>query len=82
MGSSIRFVRVGTLDELDRLPPDIHIFTASKQAWLVLQLARQPSRRITTASCTGRPKVWRGAWPCWHESARQGLKTTLIKAAA
>jgi hypothetical protein len=36
MGSSIRFVRVGTLDEPDRLPPDIHIFTASKQSWLVL----------------------------------------------
>jgi hypothetical protein len=29
-------VRVGTLDEPDRLPPDIHIFTASKQPWLVL----------------------------------------------
>jgi hypothetical protein len=32
----VRFVRVGTLDEPDRLPPDIHIFTASKQPWLVL----------------------------------------------
>lgn len=36
MGAVIRFVRVGTLDEPDRLPPDIHIFTASKQVWLVL----------------------------------------------
>ena len=36
MGASISFVRVGTLDEPDRLPPDIHIFTASKQPWLVL----------------------------------------------
>jgi hypothetical protein len=33
---AIRFVRVGTLDEPDRLPPDIHIFTASKQPWVVL----------------------------------------------
>ena len=24
---TVRFVRVGTLDEPDRLPPDIHIFT-------------------------------------------------------
>ena len=32
----MRFVRVGTLDEPDRLPPDIHIFTASKQPWVVL----------------------------------------------
>jgi hypothetical protein len=36
MGDLVRFVRVGTLDEPDRLPPDIHIFTASKQPWVVL----------------------------------------------
>ena len=35
-GEAIRFVRVGTLDEPWRLPPDIHIFTASKQPWVVL----------------------------------------------
>ena len=35
-GPSSRFVRVGTLDEPDHLPPDIHIFTASKQPWVVL----------------------------------------------
>ena len=35
-GDAIRFVRVGTLDDPDRLPPDIHIFTASKQPWVVL----------------------------------------------
>ncbi len=35
-GDVIRFVRVGTLDEPDRLPPDIHIFTASKQPWVAL----------------------------------------------
>jgi hypothetical protein len=35
-GDTFRFVRVGTLDEPDRLPPDIHIFTASKQPWVVL----------------------------------------------
>jgi hypothetical protein len=35
-GEAIRFVRVGTLDEPDRLPPDIHIFTASKQPWVVI----------------------------------------------
>ncbi len=35
-GDGIRFVRVGTLDEPDRLPPDIHIFTESKQPWVVL----------------------------------------------
>jgi hypothetical protein len=35
-GDTIRFVRVGTLDEPDRLPPDVHVFTVSKQPWVVL----------------------------------------------
>jgi hypothetical protein len=35
-GPLIRFVRVGTLDLPDHLPPDIHIFTASKQPWVVI----------------------------------------------
>jgi hypothetical protein len=35
-GDALRFVRVGTLDEPDRLPPDIHIHTASKQPWVVI----------------------------------------------
>src|ERR1700722_4731233 len=35
-GEAISFVRVGTLDEPARLPPDIHIFTATKQPWLTL----------------------------------------------
>lgn len=33
-GDAVHFVRVGTLDEPDRLPPDIHIFTSSKQPWV------------------------------------------------
>jgi hypothetical protein len=35
-GDVIRYVRVGTLDDPDRCPPDVHIFTASKQPWVVL----------------------------------------------
>jgi hypothetical protein len=35
-GPVIRFVRVGTLDAPDHLPPDIHIFCASKQPWIIL----------------------------------------------
>jgi hypothetical protein len=35
-GPVLKFVRVGTLDDPDLLPPDIHIFTASKQPWVVL----------------------------------------------
>jgi hypothetical protein len=35
-GDALRFVRVGSLDDPDRCPPDIHIFTSSKQPWVVL----------------------------------------------
>lgn len=35
-GPVVRFVRVGTLDSPDLLPPDIHIFTKTKQPWLQL----------------------------------------------
>src|SRR5207247_10406503 len=34
--ASVHFVRVGTLDSPDQLPPDIHIFPAAKQPWVVL----------------------------------------------
>jgi hypothetical protein len=35
-GPVIRFVRVGTMDNPDVCPPDIHIFTSSKQPWVTL----------------------------------------------
>lgn len=35
-GERLAFVRVGTLDEAGRLPPDIHIFTSTKLPWLPL----------------------------------------------
>lgn len=35
-GPLARFVRVGTLDDPTRMPPDIHIFTSTKQPWVVL----------------------------------------------
>lgn len=35
-GDALRFLRVGTLDQPDAYPPDIHIFTSSKQPWVAL----------------------------------------------
>ena len=35
-GDLVRFVRVGTLDDPNACPPDIHIFTTTKQAWVIL----------------------------------------------
>ncbi len=32
----IRFIRVGTLDMPDIMPPDVHIFTSTKQPWVQL----------------------------------------------
>ena len=32
----IRFIRVGTLDNPELLPPDVHIFTTTKQPWVNL----------------------------------------------
>ncbi len=34
--NSCWFVRVGTLDEPDHHPPDVHIFTSSKQPWALI----------------------------------------------
>lgn len=35
-GPILRFVRVGTLDTPDALQPQIHIYTSSKQSWVML----------------------------------------------
>lgn len=35
-GDVVRFVQVGTLDEPDAVPPDIHTLEASKQPWVTL----------------------------------------------
>jgi hypothetical protein len=35
-GPLLSFIRVGTLEDPAALPPDIHIFTASKQPWVVI----------------------------------------------
>lgn len=32
----IRFIRVGTLDNPDQFPPGVHIFTESKQPWVLI----------------------------------------------
>lgn len=52
-GDAVHFVRVGTLDEPDRLPPDIHIFTMSKQPWVVL-----PAGTPAMPEFYDREKMW------------------------
>lgn len=62
--NKVAFVRVGTLDNPDLLPPDIHIFTASKQPWVTL-------------SC-GTPAYdeyydWRQEWPEESQQRRDAI---------
>lgn len=52
-GAALHFVRVGTLDDPDVLPPDIHIFTSSKQPWVVL-----PPGARAVAEYYDRKEVW------------------------
>lgn len=52
-GPVVKFVRVGTLDEPDRLPPDVHIFTASRQPWV-----RLDERVPAFPEYYDREKVW------------------------
>jgi len=33
---ALKFLRLGTLDDPDALPPDVHIFTSTKQPWVML----------------------------------------------
>jgi hypothetical protein len=55
-GPLTRFVRVGTLDDPDLLPPDVHIFTASKQPWVML-----PPTTPAFAEYYDRSSVWSAA---------------------
>ncbi len=36
LGEKASFIRVGTLDNPDVYPPGVHIYTASKQPWVVI----------------------------------------------
>jgi hypothetical protein len=52
-GPVVRFVRVGTLDNPDLLPPDIHIFTETKQPWV-----RLPEGTPTVPEYYEREQYW------------------------
>jgi len=52
-GPFLRFVRVGTLDDPDSLPPDVHIYTESKQPWV-----RLPEGVPAVAKFYDRRELW------------------------
>jgi hypothetical protein len=63
-GPVIKFVRVGTLDNPDALPPDVHIFTSSKQPWVVI-----PASTPAFAAYYERETLW----PAESLARRQAL---------
>ena len=63
-GAAVRFVRVGTLDDPDRCPPDIHIFTASKQPWVTLPPGAKAVPESMISPLSGRRRVWNGDESC------------------
>ena len=52
-GEVTKFVRVGALDDPNQTPPDIHIFTSTKQAWIQL-----PSETPVVAEFYSARKYW------------------------
>ncbi len=52
-GPLVKFLRVGTLDDPDLLPPDIHIFCSSKQPWFAL-----PPGAVAVPEYYDRQRYW------------------------
>jgi hypothetical protein len=67
MGEKVSFVRVGALDEPDAAAPDIHIYTASKQAWVVI-----PPDAAAVPEYYGRRDYWPAESLARFERVRTG----------
>lgn len=52
----IRFIRVGTFDEPDQFPPDVHIYTCSKQPWVILPGEERRVERFYDLKATWSPE--------------------------
>lgn len=66
-GDAMAFVRVGTLDDPNVAPPDVHIYTSTKQDWVVLPEGAARFREfynpaeIWSAAARERARAARGA---------------------
>ena len=76
---ALRFVRVGTLDEPAKLPPDVHIFTRSKLPWVALP-ERTPAFELFYDVATLWPAASFASWvtsrmvcPRWLSSTRSPI---------
>ena len=66
MGDKAAFVRVGTLEDPDACPPQVHIFIRSKQPWVVLpegapafEIFYSPSEHLDTLFGADGAARWR-----------------------
>ena len=77
----LRFVRVGTLDQADLCPPDVHIYTGSKQPWVVLSDAVPVKEEYYE-----REEVWSEAsmkrWNVFQEKRKLAGKSSRISLGA
>ncbi len=64
-GEKVAFIRVGTLDNPNLLPPDIHIFAASKQPWVMLPEGAPVYEEYYH---------WRKEWPIEAQERRAAMK--------
>ena len=66
IGDKVSFIRVGTLDKPDLAPPDIHIFTSSKQPWVTLG---------DDLPVYAEYYDWRKEWPAASQARRAAMKS-------
>ena len=66
-GPKVAFVRVGTLDNPNACPPNIHIFTSTKQAWVTLPKTTRVVKEYYTMA-----KEWPAESLKRREAARAG----------
>ena len=64
-GDKVAFVKVGALDAPEKAPPDVHIFTQSKQPWVVLPEDARAFERYYD---------WREEWPPESQVRRADMK--------
>ncbi|MEW9919999.1 GFA family protein [Marimonas sp. MJW-29] len=51
----VRFIRVGSLDDPNLMPPDVHIFTSTKQNWVILPPMDKAAEQFYDVNTTWSP---------------------------
>jgi hypothetical protein len=69
-GDKLRFIRVGTLDHPERCPPDIHIFTSTKQPWVMFP----PGAKVYAEFYSNAGEVWSDEARARHRAVREKMK--------